>query len=586
MIRQPIVVVMGHVDHGKTSLLDSIRSTSVAKKEAGAITQHIGAYEVPVSVLHEVCGPLIAKMGMKFTIPGLLFIDTPGHEAFTNLRERGGSIADIAILVVDVMQGFQPQTIESLKILRQYKTPFILAANKIDLVSGWKKNDTNCFSDSLSSQQEHVAQRLDEKIYELVGRLGELGIESERFDRITEFTKQAVIVPVSAKSGEGISELLLFLAGLSQKFLESTLKTEVSGPAKGSIIEVKEERGLGTVMDVIIYDGTLNKGDSIIFGTINGAKETKVRGLLKPRLPSEITDPADRYKHVEGVSAAAGVRVYAPDLEGALSGSPVLEAKSGEQEKELMDEINEQIKRILFESKDVGVVLKADTLGSTEALIRLLSAAGIAVRDTGIGKVTKSDVANARGVAGEDRYLGAILAFNVAVGEDAKEEADSSRIPVFSSEVIYDLVEQYSKWAGAEKEADKKITLESLPLPAKILVLPNHFFRESKPAVFGIEVLDGTLKAKVKLVNAHGDEVGEVGGMQHDKKPVELATRGMQVAISIDEAVCGKTFTASELLFTKISRREAEQLREKGALSPMELALLDEILDITRPARI
>lgn len=586
MIRQPIVVVMGHVDHGKTSLLDSIRSTSVAKKEAGAITQHIGAYEVPADVLQETCGPLIRKMGMKITVPGLLFIDTPGHEAFTNLRERGGSIADIAILVVDITQGFQPQTIESLKILRQYKTPFILAANKIDLLQGWRSADTNCFGDSVASQRPEAAQRLDEKIYGLVGRLGELGIESERFDRITVFTKQVVIVPVSAKSGEGISELLLFLAGLSQKFLESSLKTEVSGPAKGSIIEVKEERGLGTVIDVILYDGTLNKGDSIIFGTINGAKETKVRGLLKPKLPSEITDSADKYKHVEGVSAAAGVRVYAPDLEGALSGSPLLEAKSGEQEKELMDEINEQIRGILFESKDVGVVLKADTLGSTEALIRLLSAAGIAVRDTGIGKVTKSDVANARGVAGEDRYLGAILAFNVAVGEDAKEEADSSRIPVFSSEVIYDLVGQYSKWAGAQKEADKKITLESLPLPAKILVLPNHFFRESKPAVFGIEVLDGTLKAKVKLVNAHGDEVGEVGGMQHDKKPVELATSGMSVAISVDGAVCGKTFTASELLFTKISRREAEQLREKGALSPMELALLDEILEITRPARI
>jgi len=577
---------MGHVDHGKTSILDAIRSTSLVKKEAGAITQHIGAYEVPVSVLQEVCGPLIAKMGMKFTIPGLLFIDTPGHEAFTNLRERGGSIADIAILVVDVTQGFQPQTIESLKILRQYKTPFILAANKIDLISGWKKNETNSFSESLSTQQEHVQQKLDEKLYGLVGRLGELGIESERFDRVGDFTKQVVIVPVSAKSGEGIGELLLFLAGLSQKFLESSLKADVSGPAKGSIIEVKEKRGLGTVMDVIIYDGTLNRGDSIIFGTANGAKETKIRGLLKPKLPPEITDQSDRYKNVEEVSAASGVRVYAPDLEGALPGSPLLEAKSAEQEKELMADIDAQIKKILFESQNVGVVLKADTLGSTEALIRLLSAAGIPVRDTGIGKVTKSDVANARGVSCEDPYLGAVLAFNVPVNADAQSEADSSKVPIFSSKVVYDLVGRYSEWVTAQKEADKKITIEQLPLPAKILVLEGHFFRESKPAVFGIEILDGTLKAKVRLVNAHGDEIGEVGGIQHDKKPVELATRGMQVAISVDEAVCGRTFTENEILFVRINKKEAELLKSKGAVAGSDVELLEEIIQLTCAARI
>jgi translation initiation factor 5B len=586
MIRQPIVVVMGHVDHGKTSLLDAIRNTSVAKKEAGAITQHIGAHEVPISILQATCTPLIAKMGTKFTIPGLLFIDTPGHEAFTNLRERGGSIADIAVLVVDVMQGFQPQTLESIKILRQYKTPFILAANKIDMLQGWRPVDTNCFNDSLISQRVEVQQKLDEKIYGIVGRLGELGIESERFDRITDFTKQVVIVPVSAKTGEGVGELLLFLAGLSQKFLEDSLKTEVSGPAKGSIIEVKEERGLGTVIDVIIYDGTLNKGDRLVFGTINGAKETNVRGLLKPKLPSEITDPADKYKYVEGVSAAAGVRVYAPGMEGALSGSPILEAKSAEQEKELVAEINDQIKKILFESTNAGVILKADTLGSVEALVRLLVAANIPVRDTGIGRVTKSDVANARGVSCEDPYAGVVLAFNVAVNDDAQAEADSSKTPIFKADVVYNLVDQYAAWVKEQKEADKKVTIEQLPLPAKILVLPNHFFRASKPAVFGIEVLDGALKAKVRLVNAHGDEIGEVSGMQHEKKSVELATKGMSVAISIDSAVCGKSFTESEVLFVRINKKEAEMLKSKGAVSGSDLALLDEIMQLTCAARI
>jgi translation initiation factor 5B len=239
-IRSPIICILGHVDHGKTTLLDSIRGTTVAKKEAGGITQMIGASYVPRGEIDELSKDLASKMKADLKIPGLLFIDTPGHEAFTNLRDRGGSLADLAILVVDVLQGFQPQTVESIKILKQYKTPFIIAANKIDALGGWKSHKTNSFMQSLSQQPEHIQARLDEKMYALMGKISEYGFDSERFDHVRDFTKQIAIVPISAKTKEGLSELLVLIGGLSQRFLGDRLEIDEKGRGKGSIIEVKD----------------------------------------------------------------------------------------------------------------------------------------------------------------------------------------------------------------------------------------------------------------------------------------------------------------------------------------------------------
>ena len=367
-LRQPIVVMLGHVDHGKTSLLDCIRKTTIAKKEAGAITQHIGASEISLADIYDACGRTMGGKLPELSIPGLLFIDTPGHESFTHLRERGGSIADIAVLVVDINQGFQPQTIESIRILREFKTPFIVAANKIDIVTGWKspQDSDGCrIISNIDAQRPEVQSRLDELLYTMVGKLHELGISSERFDRVTDFTKQVAILPVSAKTGEGLPELLLSIAGLSQKFLEKELRTEVGGAGKGTILEVKEEKGLGTTIDVIIYEGTLRKNDTIIFGTMNGASKVKIRGLLKPRMRA--TGEGDKYEYVDEANAACGVKIYAPGLDGALSGSPLL-VDDGNPDSGRLQEIHDMIKGIMSESEKNGVIVKADTLGSLEAL--------------------------------------------------------------------------------------------------------------------------------------------------------------------------------------------------------------------------
>ncbi|MEM4633810.1 MAG: translation initiation factor IF-2 [Candidatus Anstonellaceae archaeon] len=584
-LRQPIVVVMGHVDHGKTSLLDAIRYTNVAKKEAGAITQHIGASEISIQDIQQSCKDITKKGGMQFTIPGLLFIDTPGHESFTHLRQRGGSIADIAILVVDIMQGFQPQTIESIRILKDYKTPFVVAANKVDMVPGWKpqsQTEGRCsILSSIALQKPEVQAKLEELLYSIVGRLSEFGLASERFDRIPDFTKQIAIIPVSAKTGEGLPELLLTIAGLSQRFLERELKTEADGPGRGTVLEVKEEKGLGTTIDIILYEGTLRKNDEIIFGTLEGSAKVRVRGILKPKLKP--SGEGDKYDYVDKVHAAAGVRIYAPGLEGALSGSPVL-VEDGSDKTDELGEISALVKGIMVDSEKNGVILKADTLGSLEALRKLFASRGIEIKRAGIGKVTKKDVVDASVVKASEPLCGVVLSFSVPIADDAAEEAAKSGVKIFSSNVVYSLCDDYLAWVEEEKKRSRESAFERLPSPAKLIAIAGCTFRASKPAIFGVEVLLGRLKKGVRLMRADGSIIGEIREMQKDGKSISEARIGEKIAISVEGAVCGKSFLEGDVLYTHISQKEGAQLMQiaKASMSEDEKQALEEILAITK----
>lgn len=589
MLRSPVVCILAHVDHGKTSILDYIRGSAIAKKEAGAITQMIGAYYLPQKTIIGACGPLKQTAQEMLKVPGLLFIDTPGHEAFTSMRERGGSIADIAILVIDIAQGIQPQTVESLKILRANKTPFIIALNKVDLLFGWKKQNTPSIAQSLKMQSEQVQALLDEKLYTAVGKLSEIGFEAEQYDRVSDFTKQILMVPCSAKTGEGMAELLLYLSGLCQKFLCNDLQAEVSGPAKGSILEVKDEKGLGTTLDVIIYEGSIRKNDLVAFATQNGPKVAKVRGLLRPPVPGEKTEGGMRYVYEDEMHAAAGVKIYAPEVSDALAGSPLLVVGSKEIGGQIEEEISGQIKKILVdEGAEAGVVVKTDTLGSAEALMRLLRNASVSVKKIGIGAASKMDVIAANTAKIENKYVGAVLCFNVPVSEDAKEEAAKCAVPIFSSDIIYSLLDEYVKWASEEKEKDTREAMCSAPYPCKMLVLPNCFFRLCKPAIFGVEIKLGKLHNKTPIMDSGGNMIGQIKGIQNDGKSVEEAVMGNKVAISIDGPYCGKTFKIGDYLYSYVNREQAKMFCSKcaGELSEEEKRLIEEIVGINSPRQI
>jgi translation initiation factor 5B len=573
-IRSPIVCVMGHVDHGKTTILDSVRGTAVATKEAGKITQMIGASYIRKEDIDRISEALKGKMKFELKIPGLLFIDTPGHEAFTNLRDRGGSIADIAILVVDITQGFQPQTVESIRILKQYRTPFIIAANKIDVISGWKSYSTTSFLESYSKQPDFLKERFDTKIYEMMGRISEHGFDSERFDRINNFSKQIAIVPVSAKTKEGLSELLMLIAGLSQKFLGNNLKIEERGRGKGSIIEVKEEKGMGTTVDVIVYGGVLRKNDEVLFLTVNGAKKTRVRALLEPN----VMGGKEKYTNVDEVVAAAGVKISAPGLEGALPGSPLDVVTDFEKNRE---EIEKTFRDIVFQKRDVGVIVRADSLGSVEALVRLLEDAGVKVKEASTGRITKKEIVTAEAVAAENKYLGAVLGFNISITDDAADAADSRKIPIIASNIIYKVLENYQDWIKDTKEKEKAEASRKMTWPGKLKLLEGCCFRVSKPAIFGVEVLSGKIKKGYKLMNKKGDVVGEIREIQHEKEKLDEATAGMQIAISCDGIYYGKDVCEGDTIYTYVSKAEIGRFDSKpSVLSDAEKALLDEIRKI------
>ena len=572
-IRQPIVSVLGHVDHGKTSFLDYIRGTTVVARESGAITQHIGATEVPIDAIYKVCGNLLK--GKKFTLPGLLFIDTPGHHAFTTLRSRGGSLSDLAVLIVDINEGFKPQTYESLRILKQYKTPFIIAANKIDAISGWKTSN-NIAKKRIEGQRVNVKTIFEEKLYEMIGTISENKLNSDLYFNISDFRKTIGIVPISAKTGEGIPELLMILVGLAQRFLEDRLHIE-SGPGKGSVLEVKEEVGLGKTIDAIIYNGTIKSDDKIVIGTKDEPVVTRIKALLKPKPLDEIRDPRERFDNVNEVHAACGIKISSPDLENVIPGAPIRVAKNNLEE--VIAEVKKQTK-IEFELDEQGILIKADTIGSLEALIKESRDKGIKIRKGDIGNVSKRDIIEADATLDPLNKL--IFAFNVKILPEAKEELSNADITIFNEDVIYTIMENYDEWIEKKKAILERERRQEFIHPGMLKFLPEYVFRISHPAVFGVRILGGRIKTGIRLMKEDGKVLGSIKGIQSENKAVEEAIQGQEVAISIEGITIGRQLKSGDILYTEIPASDAKKLRDMDVLNLDEKDVLNKIFEIKR----
>lgn len=548
-LRTPIVVVMGHVDHGKTTLLDKIRGTAVAKGEAGLITQHIGATEVPLDVVQDFCG---SHFGKEIEIPGLLFIDTPGHHAFTSMRSRGGSLADLAVLIVDVNEGFQPQTIESLSILKRFKTPFVVAANKMDRIGGWHTTTNAPFAKSLKVQSERVSEILDTRLYELVGELYKYGFDADRYDRITDFTRTVGIVPISAITGEGVPDLLMILVGLAQRFLKDNLQLTATGPGVGTILEVKEEKGLGTTLDVILYNGEFFAGDTVIVGTSREPLVTKIRALLKPKPLAEIRSE-ERFLPVKHVSAASGVKVSAPKLDNALAGSTIRVVSNPDEVEALSLELKSELDAVRIDTENEGLIIKSDTIGSLEALVGELKARDIHIHYADVGPISRRDVIRAAAI--NDPLLSAILGFNVDILPDALNEIQKTNVPVFSSDIIYTIIESYERWVEDQKNKMEQERLEAVIRPGAVRILPDCVFRQSKPAVVGVQVIGGIVRTQVNLMREDGANVGVIKGIQAHNENQGSATVGQEVAISIDGPTVGRQIHEGDILYVNIDRK-------------------------------
>ena len=577
--RQPIVVVLGHIDSGKTSLLDKIRGTAVQSREAGGITQHIGASFFPIETLEQLCGNLLQKVGGKIDIPGILVIDTPGHAVFTNLRNRGGSASDISILVIDAMKGIEVQTRESLDILRKRKVPFLIALNKLDTVPGWRPSSS--LTSSLKQLDETTQNNLDGRIYNVVGELSRYGIQSEAFYRLQDPQKQVAIVPVSAKTGEGIPELISLLIGLTQSYLKQ--KLTVSDDTRGIVLEVTEEPGLGDTANIILTDGVLNKHDEIAVAKKDGAVTTKIKAIFMPKPLDEMRDPRDKFTPVDQVVAASGVKISTSDLDGVLGGSPIIGITDGNIDS-VKNEIESEIKSIFVETDSVGIIVKADTLGSLEAVVDTLKENDISISTADTGMVSRKDVVKAQVITETNKYLGSILAFGVKVLDDAKDEANKNGIRIFSQPVLYDLVDEYRDWVTSDKENMQRTELDSIMMPCKFQLIKGMVFRRNGPAVCGVEILGGSLKQKSIIINSTGKEVGVIKQIEDNGENIKQAAKGSEVAVSMNEPVIGRTIREGEILYSLPNDIGVRLLKERyhDSLSDDESNILDEIITLRR----
>ncbi len=416
-----------------------------------------------------------------------------------------------------------------------------------------------------------------------MGSLSTEGFQAERFDRVKDFTKTVAIIPTSGKTGEGIPELLAVLAGLTQRYMKEKLKV-VTGPGKGVVLEVREEPGLGLTLDAIIYDGIVRKGDIIVVGGLDGVIVSRIRSLLQPKPLDEIRDPRDKFNPVDQVVAAAGVKIVAPDLEGAVAGSPIRIVWDESIVEEIEKEVEEELEKIRISTDKTGTILKADTLGSLEAIVNYFRERNIPIRMADVGDVSKRDIMEAIAVKEKDPFLAAILAFNVKVLPDAEEEARRHNIPIFKSNIIYRLFNDYEDWLIKKREEQKKKELESLIRPGKFKILPGYVFRRSKPAIVGVKVLAGKIQPKYSLINSDNQKVGSILQIQDKGQNIKEATKDMEVAVSIKGPIVGRHIKEGDVLYVDVPESHARILltKFKNDLTIDEIETLQELIEIKR----
>ena len=572
-IRQPIVTVCGHVDHGKTSILDSLRSTSVQETEKGGITQKISFTSYPAEQLKKTC-PLIESSGIKLDIPGFLLIDTPGHAAFTNLRKRGGSLADLAVLVIDINEGIKLQTAEVIQILKHNKTPFLIALNKIDNISGWRTNLKMGLKENIESQAMNIQNTFNERYMTLIGSLNSYGFDSDLYYNITDFTKKIALVPCSARTQQGIPELIMMLCGLSQKYLVN--KLELGKDAKGVVLEIKKERS-GNYAETILYDGQLKKSDQIALSNLDGKPL-----ITKIRVLEEIEPLSAKFKPKEMVYASTGLRMQLVEKDEIFSGMPFEIYKNN------LQELKEKFKKQLSESvnsllEKQGIIAKADSLGSLEALLFLLKQNNIPVLKAGIGSIKKTDIVSAKANIEINELNAVILGFNVAIDEEAGILLKEEKIKVLTNEVIYKLIEdavEFRKQKTKEIEKERLMGLASL---FKIKILHQFVFRNLNPAIFGIRVEAGKVKKGLNLIDDKGEKIGRIKNIQHEKTSINEATQNMEVAVSVPGINFERVLKDKNYLYSDISEQHFRNFKKnKDLLSSAELKALQEIAEIKR----
>ncbi|CAK4033868.1 Eukaryotic translation initiation factor 5B [Lecanosticta acicola] len=574
-LRSPICCILGHVDTGKTKLLDKIRQTNVQDGEAGGITQQIGATYFPVDALQKKTAIVNQDGAFEFKVPGLLVIDTPGHESFTNLRSRGSSLCNIAILVVDIMHGLEPQTLESMRLLRDRKTPFIVALNKIDRLYGWKPIANNGFRDSLNLQKSSVQNEFRDRLEKTKLAFSEQGFNAELFYENKSMAKFVSLVPTSAHTGEGIPDMLKLLVTLTQERMTNQLM--YLSEVECTILEVKVIEGLGTTIDVVLSNGILHEGDKIVLCGTDGPITTDIRALLTPGEMKELRVKS-QYVHNKTVKAALGVKIAANGLDNAIAGSRVLLVKDPDDEDEIEDleeEVMGDIEALMSKVTKTGrgVYVQASTLGSLEALLEFLRTSKIPVGNIGLGPVHKRDVTQAGTMLEKAKEYAVMLCFDVKVDKDAREHAEATGVKIFTADIIYHLFDDFTKHMAqlAQQKKEESKMLAVFPC----VLRPVAVFNKTGPIVVGVDVIDGNLRVNTPIAAVKHNSVtnvkevivmGRVTSIERDHKQLPICKKGQpSVAVKIEapnQPMYGRQLEEKDTLYSHISRASIDTLKE------------------------
>ncbi|KAG0153220.1 hypothetical protein PDIDSM_5070 [Penicillium digitatum] len=587
-LRSPICCILGHVDTGKTKLLDKIRQTNVQEGEAGGITQQIGATYFPVDALRTKTQVVNKDGKFEFKVPGLLIIDTPGHESFSNLRSRGSSLCNIAILVVDIMHGLEPQTLESMRLLRDRRTPFIVALNKIDRLYGWKKIDNNGFEDSLAMQSKGVQNEFRTRLEATKLAFAEQGFNSELFLENKSLSRNVSLVPTSAHTGEGVPDMLKLLTSLSQERMTNSLM--YLSEVECTVLEVKVIEGLGTTIDVILSNGILREGDRIVMCGLNGPITTNIRALLTPAPLKELRLKS-QYVHNKEVKAALGVKIAANDLEHAIAGSRMLVVGPDDDEEDLEEEVMTDLENLLsrVSTDQRGVTVQASTLGSLEALLEFLKVSKIPVANISIGPVYKRDVMMAGTMLEKNKEFAVMLCFDVKVDKDAMAYANEIGVKIFTADIIYHLFDSFTEHMVQITEQRKEEAKLLAIFPC--VIKPIAVFNKTDPIVIGIDVIEGSLRLHTPLAavrtNAAGVreivDIGRVTSIERDHKAVPVCKRGQpSVAVKVEgpnQPMYGRHLEEKDQLISHISRASIDTLKEfyRSEVSMEEWALVKKL---------
>lgn len=570
-------------------MLDKIRQTNVQEGEAGGITQQIGATYFPVDSIKQKTAVVNRDNSFEFKVPGLLVIDTPGHESFSNLRSRGSSLCNIAILVVDIMHGLEPQTLESMKLLRDRKTPFVVALNKIDRLYGWKMVANNGFQESLALQNKGVQNEFRNRLEQTKVAFAEQGFNAELFYENKSMAKNVSLIPTSAHTGEGIPDMLKLIVDLTQDRMVGSLM--YLSEVQATVLEVKAIEGFGMTIDVILSNGIIREGDRIVVCGTEGAIVTNIRALLTPAPLKELRVKS-QYVHNKEIKAAMGVKISAPGLEGAIAGSRLLVVGPDDDEDDLIDELEGDLHTLFsrVEKSGRGVSVQASTLGSLEALLDFLKGCKIPVANVGIGPVFKRDVMQCGTMLEKTPEFAVMLCFDVKVDKEAQQYAEDQGITIFTADIIYHLFDNFTKHMDEQLEKKKE---ESKMLAVFPCVLNTvAVFNKTGPIVVGVDVVDGVLKINTPISavrqGPNGKEIVALGrvyvmpsnfvswfftdiyyrtSIERDHKALASCKKGQpSVAVKIEmgssQPTYGRHLEETDSLYSHISRKSINTLKE------------------------